>query len=170
MNARLIATGRWLRRRAENVAALLMATMFVAFLFQIAFRYVFNWPAGWAYELSIVCWMWGVLWGAAFVVGEKEEIRFDVVYGGVSRRVRRHFAVVAGLALLVLYAGSLPAIVDYVTFMRVERSAYLKIRFDWLYSIYVLFAVAVLIRYLWLIWRAIRGHTPESDRAEASGR
>ena len=32
---------------------------------------------------------------------------------------------------------------DYVTFMKVEKTAYLKIRFDWLFSIYVVFVVAV---------------------------
>ena len=37
--------------------------------------------------------------------------------------------------------------------MKVEKTAYLKIRFDWLYSIYVIFAVAVIVRYLWLAVR-----------------
>lgn len=170
MNARRAAVQGWLRRRAENVAALLMATMFVAFLVQIAFRYVFNWPAGWAYELSIVCWLWGVLWGAAFVVGEREEIRFDVIYSAVNRRLRRGFAIVAGLALLALYGGSLPAVFDYVSFMKVERSAYLKIPFNWLYSVYVIFAVAVVARYLWLTWCAIRGEAPGLDHAQAPDR
>ncbi len=45
---------------------------------------------------------------------------------------------------------SLPATVDYVTFMKVEAVAYLKIRLDWLFSIYVVFAVAVIVRYLWI--------------------
>ena len=31
-----------------------------------------------------------------------------------------------------------------MTFMKVQSTAYLKIRFDWLFSIYVIFAVAVL--------------------------
>lgn len=169
MNTALITAGRWLRRRAENIAAAMLAIMFIAFLIQILFRYVLNWPSGWAYELSIVCWLWGVLWGAAFVVGEREEIRFDVIYSAVNRRIRRGFTLVSGLALLALYGGSLPAVFDYVSFMKVEHSAYLKIPFDWLYSIYVVFAVAVVIRYLWLIGRAIRGDTPGSD-PEAAGR
>ena len=46
-------------------------------------------------------------------------------------------AIVTAVALLVLYGMSLPAVVDYVTFMKVQSTAYLKIRFDWLYSIYV---------------------------------
>jgi TRAP-type C4-dicarboxylate transport system permease small subunit len=166
----LTAAGRMLRRCAEHAAAAMLATMFIAFLVQILFRYVFNWPAGWAYELSIVCWLWGVLWGAAFIVGEREEIRFDVIYSAVGRRLRRGFAIVSGIALLVLYGGSLPAVYDYVSFMKVERSAYLRIPFNWLYSIYVVFAVAIIIRYLWLTSRAIRGSASDADDAGASSR
>ena len=50
---------------------------------------------------------------------------------------------------------------DYVTFMKVEKTAYLKIRFDWLFSIYSIFVVAVIIRYLWLSWQALRGKAPK---------
>jgi C4-dicarboxylate transporter, DctQ subunit len=163
MTSTLVAVGRALRRIAEHVAATLLATMFIAFLIQILFRYIFNWPSGWAYELSIVCWIWGVLWGAAFVVREREEIRFDVIYSAVGARIRRGFALVSGLALLALYGGSLPAVYDYVSFMKVERTAYLRIPFDWLYSIYVIFAAAVVVRYLWLTWRALRGTGDEAE-------
>ena len=55
----------------------------------------------------------------------------------------------------------LPAVVDYVTFMKVEKTAYLKIRFDLLYSIYIVFVVATICRYLWLGWQALRGVAPE---------
>jgi hypothetical protein len=44
--------------------------------------------------------------------------------------------------------------------MRVERTAYLKIRFDHLFSIYVLFVVAVIVRYVWLLSRWLRGQDP----------
>ena len=50
---------------------------------------------------------------------------------------------------------------DYIAFMKVESTAYLKIRFDWLYSIYVVFAVAMIIRQLWLGYQAIWGRAPE---------
>ena len=45
--------------------------------------------------------------------------------------------------------------------MKVERSAYLKVRFDWLYSVYVVFVIAVIARYLWLSWQAMFGKAPE---------
>lgn len=155
--------GGWLRRRAENVLALMLAVMFLAFLLQIVSRYVLNWPIGWTSELTVIMWIWMVLWGAGFVVREDEEIRFDLIYGAVGGRTRRIMAIVTAVAILVLYIGSLPAVIDYVTFMKVQATAYLKIRFDLLYSIYILFAVAVIVRYGWILWRALRGRAPDFD-------
>jgi TRAP-type C4-dicarboxylate transport system permease small subunit len=158
-----------LYRFAEFVLAMLIATMFVAFLVQIVFRYLFNFPIGWTSELIVITWLWLVLWGAAFVVTEAEEIRFELIYGGVGPRARRVMTILTAVAILVLYGMSLPAVVDYVTFMKVQATAYLKIRFDWLYSIYVIFAVAVLIRYAWILWWALRGRVPEPfDPTKAS--
>ena len=153
----LAATGAWLYRRAENALALMLAVMFAAFILQIAFRYLFGLGTGWTNELSLVMWIWLVLWGAAFVIREEEEIRLDLVYGAVGPGLRRAMLFLAAIALIFLYGYSLPAVADYVAFMKVEKTASLKIRFDWLFSIYVVFVVAILVRYLWLAWRAVWG-------------
>ena len=163
------AAGAWLRRRAENVAAGLLTVMFAAFLVQIVFRYFFNFPVGWTSELSVITWLWLVLWGAAFVVRESEEIRFDLFYGAAGPRARRAMGVITGVAIVLLYGASLPATVKYVSFMKVEKTSYLKIPFDWLYSIYVLFLVAVIARYLWLLSQLLRGRDPQAlDVTKAS--
>ena len=156
------AAAAWLRRRAEDIAAGLLAVMFVAFMVQIVFRYFLNFPIGWTSELSVITWLWLVLWGAAFVVKESEEIRFDLIYGAAGRRTRRVMGIITGIAIVVLYAASLPATVKYVSFMKVESTSYLKIRFDWLFSIYVLFIVAVIGRYLWILSHLLRGKDPEA--------
>ena len=161
--------GKWLIRRAENVAAGLLAVMFAAFIIQIAFRYLLNFPIGWTSELSVITWLWLVLWGAAFVVRERDEIRFDLIYGSVGRRARRFMALVSGVALVALYLLSLPAVIDYVTFMKVQKTAYMHIRFDWLFSIYLVFVVAVIARYLWLSWRALRGPAPAAPDPTKAG-
>jgi C4-dicarboxylate transporter, DctQ subunit len=152
---------RWLARRAENVAAGMLAVMFAAFIVQIVFRYFFNLPVGWTSELTVVMWLWLVLWGSAFVLREKEEIRFDLIYGAVGRRARIAMAIVFSVAIIALYGASLPASYAYVTFMKVESSSYLKVRLDWLYSIYLLFLVAIIARYLWLLWQLARGRDPD---------
>ena len=136
--------------------------MFLAFIATIVGRYFFNIPTGWMSELTVVCWLWMVLWGSAFVLRESEEIRFDLLYSAAGPRVRRAMGILMGVALLVLYAASLPAAAKYVAFMKVERTDYLHIRLDYLYSIYVVFLAAVLVRYLWLLWRQLCGHSDEA--------
>jgi C4-dicarboxylate transporter DctQ subunit len=158
----LSKAGAWLHRRAENIAAGMLAVMFLAFIIQIVFRYLFNFPIGWTSELTIVMWLWLVLWGSAFVLKEKEEIRFDLVYGAVGRRTRIAMAIAFSISIIVLYGVSLKPSFAYVSFMKVERSSYLHIRLDWLYSIYVIFLVAVIARYLWLLWQLLRGKDPET--------
>jgi TRAP-type C4-dicarboxylate transport system permease small subunit len=161
VSPKLRRIGNWLYHRAENVLAIMLAAMFAAFILQIIFRYVLNFPIGWTNEISVILWIWLVLWGAAFVIREEEEIRFDFFYAPAGPKARRIMFVSSAIVLVVLYAVSLPAVIDYVTFMKVESTSYLNIRFDWLFSIYVLFVVAVIIRYLWLGWHAIRGKAPD---------
>lgn len=152
---------RWLQRRAENVAVILLTTVFISFILQIIFRYVLGWPVGWTLEVSTLAWMWLVLWGAAFIVSERDEIRFDILYSAVSDRARRGASIVTAFALVALFLVSLPAVIDYVAFMRVEHASYIEVRLDYLFSIYVLFAVAIIVRYLWLGFVALRGALPE---------
>ncbi|HZO02003.1 MAG TPA: TRAP transporter small permease [Burkholderiales bacterium] len=159
----MLRAGLWLRRRAEDVLAALLGVMFAAFMIQIVFRYFFNLPTGWTTELTVVCWLWMVLWGAALVVKESEEIRIDLVTSMVGRRGRVVLAIGIALAIVVLYALSLPASYSYVSFMKVEKSSYLKIPMNWLYSIYLVFIVAVIVRYLWLLWELFRGKAPEEE-------
>ncbi len=140
--------------------AALLGVMFAAFLLQIVFRYFFSFPVGWTSELTVAAWLWLVLWGSALVLTEEEEIRFDLLYSAVGRRGRRVMGILAGIALVVLYGMSLPATWSYVSFMKVERSSYLHVRLDWMYSIYLVFVVAVIVRYLWILWRLVRGPGP----------
>ncbi|MEI4487558.1 TRAP transporter small permease [Frigidibacter sp. MR17.14] len=159
----------WLGRRAENLVAFMLLAMFLVFLLQIVSRYLLNLPIGWTQEASVLLWIWLVLFGAAFVTRDREEMRFDLIYGSAPPRARRIMALITAVALIALFALSLPATWDYVTFMKVERTAYLHIRFNWTYAIYVVFVVAMILRQLWIGIRALRGEGPKAyDPTEAS--
>ncbi|AKR54422.1 Tripartite ATP-independent periplasmic transporter, DctQ [Devosia sp. H5989] len=167
MSSFVSGVGGWLRRRAENVAAAMLAVMFLAFIAQIVMRYVLGLPTGWTNELTVILWLWLVLFGCAFVVREDEEIRLDLIYSAAPAPARRVMKIVSAVALVSMFAISLPAVIDYVGFMKVQKTAYLKIRFDYLYSIYVVFVLAMIVRYLWLGWHAIWG--TDEAKAPASG-
>lgn len=153
MNALL----NWLHRRAENLLVLMITAMFVAFILQIIFRYFLNLPVAWTEEVCVLAWVWGILWGSAFVTRDAEEIRFDMIYSQVKPRTRRIFRAVAGSIFIVVMLIALPATWGYVTFMKVERTAALGIPMNWVFSVYLIFAVAMLVRHALSVWRAVRG-------------
>lgn len=157
---------RPLHRFAEAVAAALLAVIFIAFIVQIAMRYLLDWPVGWTTELSLAAWLWLVLWGAAFVLKDNEEIRIDSFADAGGPRRRRVINAIGAISIIILFGMSLPATWSYVTFMKVEKSSYLGIRMDITYSIYVVFVVAVIARCL---RQLIRGPAPKSSDAPASG-
>jgi C4-dicarboxylate transporter, DctQ subunit len=158
-----------LYRRAEDVLAALLAVLFGAFIVQIFFRYLFNFPIGWTAELSVIAWLWLVMWAASFVSKESEEIRFDLLSGAVGTRTTRVMGIIAGIAIVILYAASLPATLKYIAFMKVEKSSYLHIRMDVLYSAFAFYVVAVVVRYVWILWHLLRGKDPDALDSGAAG-
>jgi TRAP-type C4-dicarboxylate transport system permease small subunit len=156
---------RWLRLGANHVLVLMMATMFVSFILQIGFRYASSKPLAWTDEVCVLMWLWGILWGASFVMSNRDDIRFDVLTGHVPRPVKRVLTVVASAAIVAILLLSLPAAWSYITFMKVEDSASLGIRMDFFFSIYIAFVIAMVVRHAWLGIEALRGRLFDDEPA-----
>lgn len=151
----------WLRARANDVAVALLSAMFAAFVLQIFTRYVINAPLGWTLEVCVTTWLWLVFWSAAFILEDKDHVKFDVLYLAVSRRARRIMALISALAILAGFLAALPATFDYITFYKIKHSATLEIRLDFVFSVYGFFAVATIVRYALRVWSLARGRLPE---------
>ena len=169
MKPSTLKAAAWLHRRAENIAATLLAILFAAFIVQIVFRYFFNFPIGWTAELSVIAWLWLVMWSAGFVAKESEEIRFDILSAAAGPRTTRVMGIIVAISIVALYAAALPATVKYIAFMKVEKSSYLHIRLDFLFSAFGFYVVAVIVRYVWILWRLLRGRDPEVSDSGAAG-
>jgi C4-dicarboxylate transporter, DctQ subunit len=57
---------------------------------------------------------------------------------------------------------AMPASWSYISFMKVEKTASLGIPLNWLFSIYLAFAVAMVLRHGLIVWQALRGTGPDS--------
>ncbi|MCC6867852.1 MAG: TRAP transporter small permease subunit [Burkholderiales bacterium] len=154
-----------LQRIADIVAALLMGTMFISFIVQVGARYVFNAPVSWADELSVIMGIWAILWATSFCTREGDNIRFDIIYTVVRPTTRRVFDIVTSTALVAIFVVSLPAVWKYVTFMKIEATAAMHIRYDLVFSIYIIFVMAMIVRHVVIFWNAIRGRDQESRPA-----
>ncbi|WP_298494699.1 TRAP transporter small permease [uncultured Maritimibacter sp.] len=160
---RLTTIWAWLGRRAENILALLLFSMFVTFLLQIVFRYFLSLPVGWTVEWVTIAWLWGILFGFAFVVRESDIIRLDVLYATMPRPARRVMDVITGLTVAGIFLYTLPASWDYIDFMMRERTAYLRVPYFWVFIVYIPFALSVALRGLMTAWAGIAGTGPTFD-------
>lgn len=180
---------KWLTRSAEFVAAMMMAAMFLTFILQIAVRYSapFGWLAeafplldpsryGWTLELCLALWVWIVFWGAAFVVGDRDHVTFDILYTHVDPKIRTWFAIIGSLAVCVGLLWSLEPTWSKFHILRLKKTATLNGLFgDWvrmrdIYSVYMIFLLAVSARYAWRAFSAFRhGADAETSHARDEG-
>lgn len=159
--------GKW-RSFAEIVAVGLLTAMFAAFLLQIFMRYVVNQPLGWTSEACVILYIWAVFWTAAFLLDEREHITFSMLYDSLSPRPRWVLSLIGHVVLGVAFAGSLPAVVDYITFMKIDSTPITDIRFDYVYSIFAVFVAAVAIRSALAFYRTLRGGPEREKPADPS--
>jgi TRAP-type C4-dicarboxylate transport system permease small subunit len=144
-----------LRYLAELVTAILFMAMFAAFLLQVFTRYILNDPVAWTQEFVLIAYIWIVFWCAAFLLREREHITFDMFFLALPLAGRRVLAIVLTALTGIAFIAALPATIDYVTFMKIEKSPVIGLRFDVLYSIFVIFVIAVALGALLRVWRLL---------------
>lgn len=173
MEARTRRLARLLAHLVEGVAALMMAAIFALFVVQIAVRYVLGRPGiaealgleagafGWTLEAIMVLWLWTIFWGCAFVVRERDHVRFDVLFRAVGPGPRRVLAVVGALCVLAALWASIGPTWERMRILRIKSSATLPVKMLPIYSVYFVFLAVVGARCGWRAWRAVGGRLPD---------
>ncbi len=152
----------WLRRGAELVGAALLAAMFGAFLLQVLMRYVVNQPLEWSLEICLITYVWFVFWTLAFLMDEREHVAFGLIYQSVAPPVRRIMAMLSAAMIALAFSAALPATWDFISFMAIDSTWVLHLRFDLVFFVFLLFMVAAIARALLRLWRlAGRGWTTQ---------
>ena len=100
---------RWFKKAADTFGGLVFLCLFLTFLVQITARFGFNKPLPWTDELAVILYLWAILWAAAFMVPEREQVVFDLVWNSVSVGTRRVMRIVGNLLI-----GSLALVVRSV--------------------------------------------------------
>lgn len=146
----------------NHLTAALLLSMFVVFILQILFRYVFGLPVLWTVEWVTIAWLWGILFSFTFVIRTGDMIRLDILYNAVPDSWKRGMDIFTGLSTAAVFAWTLPHAWDYVTFMEIERTAAFRWPFDLVFAIYIPFHIAVIMRMLIVAWNGIRGDKNKS--------
>jgi len=139
------------KHAADIVGGFLYVGLFLTFVVQVTARFGFNKPLMWSDELAVILYIWVVLWGAAFMVPEDEQVRFGLLYDLASPNVQRVMRIAGYVLIGGLSAWSLPASWNYIHFMAREGTPVLGWPIMWVFLPFAMLLVSLIVRAVWNI-------------------
>ncbi len=140
---------------ANAFGVLLFALLFLVFVVQVLARFGLNRPLAWTDEAAVILYLWAILWGAALVCRDRENVAFDLLYQKAGPRLQRVMALAACALIGGLAAWGLPGSLDYIHFMRRESTPVLGLPFNWVFAPFALLLLALALRYAWRFYRLL---------------
>jgi TRAP-type C4-dicarboxylate transport system permease small subunit len=143
---------RWTRvvwsaaRVTPLIVSAMFASVFLVFIYKIVMRYAAGDAVAWADEVCVILFIWIIFCANAFVVPDRRQISFDLVYRLLPTSARRVSRIVRLIVVGGLFLWSLPAVIDYTLFLWREHTPVLSLRLDIVYSCFGLFVAAVVVR------------------------
>lgn len=137
---------RRISRAAEAVSVALFIGMFVLFVVSVVQRYVLVRPVNWVDESILILFLWSTFLTEALVLTDREQVTFDVIWDVAGPGLRRAIGLLAAALVAVIFTLAAPTIIDYVAFLWREKTNALEWRLDWVYSCFVIYWLAVIVR------------------------
>jgi len=143
--------GKKCKHAADIVGGFLYIALFLTFVVQVTARFGFNRPLMWSDELAVILYIWVVLWGAAFMVREDEQVRFGLLYDMAPPTVQKLMVIFSHLMIGGLSLWALPASWSYISFMAREGTPVLGWPIMWVFLPFALLLVSLTARAVWRI-------------------
>lgn len=137
---------RQLHGAAEWVVRAMFAAVFLIFNYKIFTRYFEHNEAVWAAEVLVILFIWLIFWAQSFLVRDKDQITFDLVYRLLPASGRRLFALARHILIGGVFLWALPGSLGYIRFLWREHTPVLNLPLDVVYSCFGLFLIAVVVR------------------------
>lgn len=138
----------------HGAAIFLFVLCFTMFL-QVVFRYLLKHPSPALFEITQYSFPWGVLLGAACAQRYRDHMRFNIIYERLPEKLKLLIDVVFDLAMIVLFAISLPTIIHTALWYHMLRSEVLGIPWTYLVFCLPLFMMLVMLHNFSHIYRTL---------------
>lgn len=115
------------------VAAMLAVNLAIVFA-GVVFRYLFNQPLGWVYEVAIFLMMWSAFVGSAVLSHDNAHVSLDFLISKFSGRLRYLITLAMEIAAIILIVTIIHYSVTMMLGLLSSRSSYLRLPMYWVYS------------------------------------
>lgn len=138
--------GKFLRNCIElyiPIASFLI--MFSVFVIQIVARYVFNSPVQWAYEVTVMGYLWMVVLGACYAYRDRSHVTFTLIYDKLPVKGKAVCAFLGNLLMGIAFAVMFMPACKMIGQMKIQVTSVLKIGLNIVYSPFIVFMIIILI-------------------------
>lgn len=145
--------GNFLRNCVElyiPIAAFLI--MFSVFVIQIVARYVFNSPVQWAYEVTVMGYLWMVVLGACYAYRDRSHVTFTLVYDKLPVKGKAICGFLGNLLMAIAFVAMFVPACKMIGQMKIQVTSVFKIGLNIVYFPFIPFMIIILCYILYDMW------------------
>jgi len=117
--------------------------MFVIILVQVFFRYVVRYPLTWAMEITVIGFVWTVIFGACFTMRHRSHIKFTLIYDRLKPRPAAVFRMLGNLIIVGVFLSLVYASFRYSLFVGFQKTPVFRISFTYIFLPFVYFLCSI---------------------------
>lgn len=138
--------GKFLQNCVElyiPIAAFLI--MFSVFVIQIVARYVFNSPVQWAYEVTVMGYLWMVVLGACYAYRDRSHVTFTLVYDSLPVKGKAVCGFLGNLLMAIAFVAMFLPSCEMIAKMKIQVTSVFKIGLNIVYFPFIPFMIIILL-------------------------
>ena len=128
-----------------SLPTIAFAVLFSVFIVQIVFRYFFNHPLTWTYEVTVVAYTWVALLAAGYARKVNEHVVFSVIYDKLNAKWQALFRILGNILITVTYIILYVPAYNSITFLSYKHTSVLKIPLNIVFFPFMVFLTFVII-------------------------
>ena len=126
--------------------------MFIVFVIQIAARYIFNNPVPWAYEVTVMGYLWMVVLGACYAYRDRSHVTFTLVYDKLPVKGKAVCAFLGNLLMAIALIAMFVPSCQMISQMKIQVTSVFKIGLNIVYLPFIPFMIIILLYILYDMW------------------
>jgi len=117
--------------------------MFVTIIIAVFFRYVLRHPLTWSMEVSVIGFVWTVIFGACYTMRRRSHIKFTLIYDKLKPKPAAVFRMLGNLIIAVTFISLIFASWKYSFFVGFQKTAVFRIPFTYIFLPFVYFLCSI---------------------------
>ena len=133
--------------------------MFIVFIVQIVARYVVRNPLSWAYEVTVICYLWTVMFGTCYTTRKKSHVKFTMLYDALQPKGKALLVFAGDLIIAAAFIIMTSPVIKFIGQMKIQVTGVFKIGLNIVYAPFIPFMFIVLAYTLYEMWQCFQVFT-----------